>query len=227
LLEYMACRRPVIAAAVPGVGEVLRDEHDGLLYPPGDDETLAAAILEVLGSSKTAERLSEGGYRRVRDLFSSGARRRRVASIYAQVLPGLDGGDPWVDDFEEEEVGPSESDIAAAEAALRGEIEPSGTGMEAVEALEPSVPDLEPLTSEPGIESEPGTGGDPGLESEPGMDSDPGLHPDLAGVDEDLASEPTTAFSITDVGLESPTTNPRIDTDPGAPIAAERTHPGR
>jgi glycosyltransferase involved in cell wall biosynthesis len=61
LFEYMACRRPVIAAAVPGVGEVLRDEHEGLLYPPGDDETLAAAILEVLGSTKTAERLTDGG----------------------------------------------------------------------------------------------------------------------------------------------------------------------
>ncbi|GAB4213285.1 MAG: hypothetical protein OHK0013_37010 [Sandaracinaceae bacterium] len=216
LLEYMACRRPVIAAAVPGVGEVLRDERDGLVYPPGDDETLAAAILEILGSPKTAERLTEGGYRRVRDLFSSGARRRRIAEIYARILPGLEVGDPWVLDFEEEEIGPSDADIEAAEAALRGEIEPSSTGMEAVEALEPSASDLEPITSDSGIE------GDASLVSEPGIESS-----DLTdAVVEELASDPTSSFSITDVGLESPPTNPRIDTDPGTPIAAERTHPG-
>lgn len=196
LFEYMACRRPVIAAAVPGVGEVLRDEHEGLVYPPGDDEALAAAILEVLGSSKTRDRLTDGGYRRVRDHYSSGARRRRVAAIYATILPDLEHGDPWVEDFEEEEIGPSESEIEAAEAALRGELEPSTSELEALEEIEPSAAELASVTSDPGIGSE-------------------------AGQDE-LASEPTTAFSITDVGIESP----KVDTDPGHTIAGERTRPG-
>jgi hypothetical protein len=198
LFEYMACRRPVIAAAVPGVGEVLRDEHEGLLYPPGDDETLAAAILEVLGSAKTAERLTEGGYRRVRDHYSSGARRRRVAAIYATILPDLENGDPWVEDFEEDEVGPSESEIEAAEAALRGDVEPSGSELDAVEEIEPSTSELAALSSDPGLAG------------------DPGLH--------ELSSEPTTAaFSITDVGIEAP--HPPVDTDPGQNIPGERTRP--
>jgi len=222
LFEYMACRKPVIAAAVPGVGEVLRDEHDGLLYPPGDDETLAAAILEILGSPKTAEKLADGGYKRVRDLFSSGARRRRVAAIYATILPNLEAGDPWVDDFEEEEIGPSESEIEAAEAALRGDIEPSDAQLSAAQAeLHPeiesstseldAVEELEPSTSElPALTS------DPGLVSDDSLTSDPGLP--------ELAAEPTTASSVTDVGIESPA--PRIDTDPGHSIAGERTRPG-
>jgi hypothetical protein len=196
---------------------VLRDEHEGLLYPPGDDETLAAAILEVLGSTKTSERLTEGGYRRVRDHFSSGARRRRVAAIYAAILPDLRNGDPWVDDFEEEEIGPSESEIEAAEAALRGElpdggeVEPSTSELEAIEELEPSASEMEQITSDPGLSS------DPGLASDPGLSSDAGIG--------DLASEPTTVLSITDIGIEAPPPHARSDTNPGQNIPGERTRP--
>lgn len=201
LFEYMACRRPVVAAAVPGVGEVLRDEHEGLVYPPGDDETLAAAILEVLGSPKTAERLTDGGYRRVRDHYSSGARRRRIAAIYARILPDLEQGDPWVDDFEEDELGPSESEIEAAEAALRG---PSTGEMESLGELE-SLGEFETSTSEL-----------------PAVSSDPG----------ELASEATTAYSVTDLGIDRETDtgieapHPRLDTDPAHHLANEHTRPG-
>lgn len=226
LFEYMACRKPVVAAAVPGVGEVLRDEHEGLIYPPGDDETLAAALLEILGSAKTAERLTDAGYKRVRDLYSSGARRRRVAAIYATILPNLEAGDPWVDDFEEEEIGPSESEIEAAEAALRGEVEPSDSQLAAADSdvrpeIEPSTSEIEALDAVEELEpSRPELGAlssDPGLVSEDGLTSDPGLP--------ELNSEPTTAYSVTDVGIESPA-HPRIDTDPGHNIAGERTRPG-
>lgn len=217
LLEYMACRRPVVAAAVPGLADVLRDEREGLLYPPGDDETLAAAILDILRSSQTAERITEGAYRRVRDHFSSGARRRRIASIYETILPELEGEDPWTDDFEEDELGPSESEIEAAEAALRGEVEPSGPDLDALEVLEPSTSELVSLESVPGIAhgAAPRTDDTGARVSRPG--SDPGL--------QELASEATTAaFSITDVGIEAPPT--RTDTDPGAKLAEERTRPG-
>ncbi|MCZ7680438.1 MAG: glycosyltransferase [Sandaracinaceae bacterium] len=36
LLEYLACYRPVIAANVAGLSELVRDDVEGLLYPPGD-----------------------------------------------------------------------------------------------------------------------------------------------------------------------------------------------
>lgn len=226
LLEYLACHRPVIAAAVPGVGEVMRDELEGLVYPPGDDETLAAAILELLGSPGTAERLTEAGYRRVRDLYSSGARRRRIANIYASFLPGIEEDDPWATDFGpealDEDLGPSESDIEAAEAALRGELEPSGA--ESIPLLEGSSVDLEPVSTGSILEEDLIDG----LTSEPGLD---GLTSE-SGLDE-LASEPTVAFaSITDIGIESPTSSDgegtgsdrRIDTDPGH-LIAEPTRP--
>ncbi len=101
LLEYLACYRPVVAAAVPGVPELVRDEVEALLYPPGSPSALADAILEVLRDATLRERITEGGYRRVRDELNSGARRRRIREIYEQVAPGSQIHDPWLEDFEE------------------------------------------------------------------------------------------------------------------------------
>ncbi len=114
LLEYLACHRPVVAAGVPGVAEVLRDEQEGLLYPPGDEAALAEAILEMLRDASLAERLTEQGYRRVRELFSSGARRRRISEVYERLMPGSQGTDPWEDGFGEDETGEIET-VASSE----------------------------------------------------------------------------------------------------------------
>lgn len=101
LLEYMACYRPVVAADVPGVSELVRDEVEGLLYPPGSPSALADAILEVLRDATLRERITEAGYRRVRDELNSGARRRRIREIYEQIAPGSQVHDPWQEEFEE------------------------------------------------------------------------------------------------------------------------------
>lgn len=101
LLEYLACHRPVIAAGVPGVSDVLRDEKEGLLYPPGDESALADAILQMLRDTQLRERVIEAGYRRVREHYSSGARRRRIAEIYERLAPGSQGADPWAESFED------------------------------------------------------------------------------------------------------------------------------
>lgn len=118
LLEYLACHRPVIAAGVPGVSDAVRDEHEGLLYPPGDESALADAILEMLRDNALRERTTEAGYRRVREHFSSGARRRRIAEIYERLAPGSQVADPWDESFEDEGSGalqvPSLSSIGDA-----------------------------------------------------------------------------------------------------------------
>lgn len=105
LLEYLACHRPVIAAGVPGVSDAVRDEQEGLLYPPGDEAALADAILEMLRDAELRERTTESGYRRVREVFSSGARRRRIAEVYERLAPGSQIADPWAESFEDGETG--------------------------------------------------------------------------------------------------------------------------
>ena len=101
LLEYLACRKAVVVAAVPGVAEVVRDEQEGLLYAPSDDESLAEAILALAANATLRERLASNGYTRVRQHFSSGARRRRIAEVYAMLAPGSQRYDAWEDAFDE------------------------------------------------------------------------------------------------------------------------------
>ncbi len=101
LLEYAACYRPIVAAVVPGLSELLRDDVEALLYPPGDPSALADAVLEVLRDSVLRDRLMDAGYRRVRDELGSGARRRRVRALYESLATGTQLVDPWRDNFEE------------------------------------------------------------------------------------------------------------------------------
>lgn len=69
--EGMACRVPVIGAAVSGIPEILAD-GGGLLVPKDDVEALAAATTGLLDDAAARERQAEAGLRRVLDRFSPG-----------------------------------------------------------------------------------------------------------------------------------------------------------
>jgi len=58
VVEALAVGTPVIATAVGGVPEVVRDGENGLLVPPGDPEALAAAIRRFFGDHELRRRLS-------------------------------------------------------------------------------------------------------------------------------------------------------------------------
>lgn len=123
LLEYMACQRPVVAAGVPGVAEVLRDEQEGLLYPPGDEAALAEAILEMLRDADLRVRATEAAYRRAREIFSSGARRRRIQEAYEGLIGGSQVADAWSEGFPEGKTGEHELPVTGSGASLdAGEI---------------------------------------------------------------------------------------------------------
>jgi len=48
LLESLACGTAVVATRVGGTSEIVRDSHDGLLVPLGDDAALARALVQGL-----------------------------------------------------------------------------------------------------------------------------------------------------------------------------------
>lgn len=57
VVESLAVGTPVLATAVGGVAEVVRDGENGLLVPPGDPEALAAAISRFAGDEGLRRRL--------------------------------------------------------------------------------------------------------------------------------------------------------------------------
>jgi glycosyltransferase involved in cell wall biosynthesis len=87
LLEYVACRRVVVAPRRPAVQEVIADGQDGLLFTPGDDADLGHALGRLLDDAALRERLAEAGYERVRDRHPASAARRRLIEAYARLLP--------------------------------------------------------------------------------------------------------------------------------------------
>jgi glycosyltransferase involved in cell wall biosynthesis len=60
VVESLAVGCPVIATAVGGVPEVVRDGENGLLVPPNDPSALAAAISRLYTEDGLRARLSEG-----------------------------------------------------------------------------------------------------------------------------------------------------------------------
>jgi glycosyltransferase involved in cell wall biosynthesis len=60
-IEASAMARPVVATAVDGTPEVVRDGHTGRLVPPADASALAGALGALLRDPDGARRLGEAG----------------------------------------------------------------------------------------------------------------------------------------------------------------------
>ncbi len=64
LFEYMAAARPIVAAGLPQVEDVLRDGDDALLYPAGDASALADRLSILLDDPAQANRLGRSARQR-------------------------------------------------------------------------------------------------------------------------------------------------------------------
>ena len=60
LFEYLSCGRPVVAFDVPGL-DIVRTLGTGILVPPGDPGTLAAAMARLIGSPELVQEMGRTG----------------------------------------------------------------------------------------------------------------------------------------------------------------------
>lgn len=81
LMEALAARMPVIATAVGGVGELVRDGETGLMVPPGDETALTEAILSLMADAQARARMGAAGRARVAAAFSVETEAARLARL--------------------------------------------------------------------------------------------------------------------------------------------------
>lgn len=85
LLEALALGRPVVAAAVGGVPELVRDGVEGWVVAPGDEPALAAGLAAALAAPAERLRRAAAGRDRVRSSFHARGMAERTAAVYRRL----------------------------------------------------------------------------------------------------------------------------------------------
>ncbi len=98
LLEYMACKRAIVAPRSATVEILIQDKKQALLFQPGDAKDLAGKLIKIIENPALREELAQHGYEKVRKGFSASGTRRKLLKAYVGLsksdpkLAGLAGG---------------------------------------------------------------------------------------------------------------------------------------
>ena len=90
ILEYMACRRPVVAPRKSSIADVMKEGVHGLLFEPGDPNDLSRALLRLIRDTAMRSSLAEAGYEHVRRHHTASATRRALRDAYVALMSDPD-----------------------------------------------------------------------------------------------------------------------------------------
>jgi glycosyltransferase involved in cell wall biosynthesis len=88
LLEAMAVGLPAVVCDNGGNREVVEDERQGLLVPPGDSDALAAAVGRLLDRPELARRLGKAARQSVQERFSLARMVEGHVALFENLLGG-------------------------------------------------------------------------------------------------------------------------------------------
>lgn len=89
VVEAMAAGRTVLASRLPGIAELIRDGHNGLLFEPGNPASIAESVQQLLAHPEKRRALGEAARQTVIDLgLNWPACARQYRQIYLQALRG-------------------------------------------------------------------------------------------------------------------------------------------
>ncbi len=77
---------PVVATAVGGIGDVIRDGEDGMLVPPGDRATLTERLMELSRDEQMREAFGRRARQRVEQVGAASVMTRRLEQLYDDLL---------------------------------------------------------------------------------------------------------------------------------------------
>ena len=86
VLEAMAAAKPVVATRIGGTDEAVVDGQTGILVPPGDARSLAAALQTILAVPARARRFGAAGRERLQARFTAQTMINGVSAVYEELL---------------------------------------------------------------------------------------------------------------------------------------------
>lgn len=86
LLEAAMLRKPIVATAVGGIPELVRDQEDCVLVQSNNPHQLAGALMQLIKDKSLAERLGDRAYRRVSRDFSLDTQAVATVQSYNKAL---------------------------------------------------------------------------------------------------------------------------------------------
>ena len=86
ILEALACAVPVVATRTGGNPELIQNEENGLLFPVGDGEALAEALLDLYENQDFYQRMQLIGPELIRGKFTLQKSVRNYENLYIRLL---------------------------------------------------------------------------------------------------------------------------------------------
>ena len=86
VMEAMAAGKPVIATAVGGVPELVKDGISGILVPPQNPEALAKAMIQLAQNSSLRQKMGEAARQYAMEYFSVERMAKEYERLYTKLL---------------------------------------------------------------------------------------------------------------------------------------------
>jgi glycosyltransferase involved in cell wall biosynthesis len=84
LVEAMAAGKPVVASNVGGIADLVQNDINGLLVPPGDEKALAASIKQLINNPEQAKLMGQRG-KELCNQFSVEAMVEKIDALYMEL----------------------------------------------------------------------------------------------------------------------------------------------
>jgi glycosyltransferase involved in cell wall biosynthesis len=88
IFEYMASGLPVVTIRRPPLTEIVREDQDGLFFPEGDAQGLAAVITRLADDRALRERLGQSARERVVARYSWDVHCAQIEAVLERVVRG-------------------------------------------------------------------------------------------------------------------------------------------
>jgi glycosyltransferase involved in cell wall biosynthesis len=85
LFEYAAVRRPIVAAGLPCIKELL-SENEAVLFKPEDVNSLTSAIIKLINNKHLQEKLAENAYNKLKN-YTWENRAKKIINFIKGINP--------------------------------------------------------------------------------------------------------------------------------------------